>query len=125
MTKRGTKSTPSFIKLSFSDFLSAYSSGKFFCIMLFRVTLEKEKHQTISKNKLAYEVKYQKSIIIWRHQAECIYYPIHPDGILSIHLSGIPKLIAKKYINFINHSECLSSNIILLRSKDLSEKISI
>lgn len=39
MTKRGIKSTPKFVKQSCSDFLSAYSSGKFFCIMLFRVTL--------------------------------------------------------------------------------------
>lgn len=39
MTKRGSKSTPRFIKLSFSAFLSAYSSGNVFSIMLFNVTL--------------------------------------------------------------------------------------
>lgn len=47
ITKSGIKSTPSFTKLSFSDFLSAYSSGKFFCIMLFKVTLEKRKTKNI------------------------------------------------------------------------------
>lgn len=39
ITKRGIKLTPMFVKLSFSDFLSAYSTGKFLCMMLFSVTL--------------------------------------------------------------------------------------
>lgn len=45
MTKRGIKSMPRLVKISCSLFLPSYSSGKFFCIMLFNVTLIKKKYK--------------------------------------------------------------------------------
>lgn len=55
MTKRGSRSKPKFVKLSCSDFLSAYSSGKFLCIILFNVTLENPSdHDVIQREKKEY-----------------------------------------------------------------------
>lgn len=47
ITKRGIKLTPMFAKLSFSNFLSAYSTGKFLCMMLFSVTLYIDKQKIL------------------------------------------------------------------------------
>lgn len=41
MTKRGSKSAPRSVSFLCSDFLSSYSSGKLFCMMLLNVTLRK------------------------------------------------------------------------------------
>lgn len=50
MTNKGIKSTPKYVIFSCSDFLSAYSSGKFFWIMLFNVTLKHVKHNTVIRS---------------------------------------------------------------------------
>ena len=60
MTKRGIKSTPRFVKLSCSEILSAYSSGKFFCIMLLSVTLVKSQVSLYNVENSLYYNKWSK-----------------------------------------------------------------
>lgn len=71
MTKRGNKSAPMIVKFSCSNFLSAYSSGKFFCIMLFSVTLQIHTHK-LSERRVRTSFSVRKLVMKFKKQCKHI-----------------------------------------------------
>lgn len=110
MTKRGILSLPKWTRVSCSDFLSAYSSGKFFCMMLFSVTLPT--HSCFSRRILKhkrprYYYMYDMACSYKENREECKFY-------LTAHVLGVIKMTVRHSGHLLPkfHKALISNKIV-------------